>query len=519
MGELFGAQVRESRIVDFYHDYCSRHLPRRSVLAGLGSRLLLSLVALRFSNQARALIQGFCEASGLEPRKVSRAFVMPDVLNFLVGFSGRLAGLPTLGCTSAAAWGDYTEGSAFLFARNLDFPGMGFFDRFPAVCRHKPDHGIPYVSVGTAGLVVDGITGINAEGIILALHQHISRDVSILTGGRPILDLGRQVLETCRTLEEAVDAVARWRTTSCWTVVLGDSRRRRACAVERAPDSCVPVWADSGKLGRANDFVTPRLHSREIDYRPWRESSRLRMARVDDLLESKKGRVGPAYMASLLSDRYDAEQGVLRSFAQSIGQVHNMTSVVFEPDRGQLWVSESRAPAHQGPYRRLSLWDESPLGEPLEGVVQGLPEDRRESLAGYVRAITDWQERRNPSELLEDLSEAVENDPEEPVYRYLLGFFAMKTGLFETAAQSFEAGAAMRDIPQRIAAQKLWQARALDLMGRRDSAVRLYGDLCATQGLWPVLRRAAQRGSSRRYSRRSLERCMPDFFYGDIFPY
>ncbi|MBI5881958.1 MAG: hypothetical protein HZB91_02505 [Elusimicrobia bacterium] len=519
MGELFGARVRASGIVDFYHDYCGRHLPRQPLFAGVGTRLLLSLVALRFSPGAKQLIQGFCETSGLDPGRVGRGFAMPDVLNYLVGFSGRLSGLPTLGCTSAAAWGDYTQGGSFLVARNLDFPGMGYFDRYPVVCRHKPDHGIPYVSVGTAGLVVDGITGINAEGVTLALHQHISRDASILTGGRPILDLGRQILETCRTLEEAVDAISRWRTTSAWTVFLTSCKERKACAVERTPGACVPVWSDSGKMGRANDFATPRLHLREIDYRPWRESSRLRLSRVEDLLESHKGNIGPAFMASLLSDRFDPERGVLRSFAQAIGQVHNMTSVVFEPDRGILWVSEGRAPAHQGPYRRLALWDESPLGETLGGVVPGLPEDRKESLAVYVRACLDWTERRNPHEMVESLHEAVEGDPHEPVYRYLLGFFALNAGHLETALKNFESGASMPDIPQRVAAQKLWQARTLDILGRRDEAVQVYEDLARTPGLWQVLRRAAVKGVSRRYTRRSLSKCSPDFFYGDVYPY
>ncbi|MBI4677872.1 MAG: hypothetical protein HY748_09850 [Elusimicrobia bacterium] len=519
MGELFGDCVRSSGIVDFYHDYCAKHLPRRPLIAGVGSRLLLSLVALRFSAGARQLMKGFCDAARLDEGRVGRGFAMPDVLNYLVGFSGRLSGLPTLGCTSAVAWGDYTRGRALLFGRNLDFPGMGYFDRHPVVCRHKPDHGIPYVSVGTAGLVVDGITGINAEGIILALHQHISRDAAILTGGRPILDLGRQILETCRTLDEAVGAVAGWSTTSAWTVLLASSKERKASAAERTPKDCAPVWADSGKLARANDFATPSLHSREIDYRPWRESSRLRLSRADDLLESRKGRIDPAFMASLLSDRFDPERGTLRSFAQSIGQVHNMTSVVFEPDRGLLWVSEGRAPAHQGPYRRLALWDESPLGEPLEGVVPGLPADRTEALAAYVRACLDWTERHNPAEMVESLHDAVEVDPDEPVYRYLLGFFALKAGHLETALESFEAGTAMTDIPQRQCAQRLWQARTLDLLGRREEAVPIYGELSVTDGLWQVLRRAALKGATRAFTRRALDRCCPDFFYGDVYPY
>ncbi|MBI5210496.1 MAG: hypothetical protein HY927_11050 [Elusimicrobia bacterium] len=518
-GELFGEHVRSSGIVDFYHGYCARHLPRRRLLGRLGVRLLHSLVAGRFSPAAKQLIAGFSRAAGLDPGRVARGAVMPDVLNYLVGFSGKLTALPTVGCTSAVAWGDYTEDGSFIFARNLDFPGMGYFDRHPVVCRQRPDDGIPYVSLGTAGGVVDGITGINASGVIVALHQHISRDVAILAGGRPILDLGREVLQSARTIDEAVGIAGRWKTTSAWTLLLGSHKERSACAVEKTPGGAAAVRGGTGKFVRANDFATPALHSREIDYRPWRESSRLRVARADQFLEEHKGRLGPGLMAGLLSDRLDCERGVVRSFAQSIGQLHNMTSVVFEPAKGLLWVSESRAPAHQGPYRRLSLWDESPLGETLEGVGPGLEEHRQEALKVYIRAYVDWQERRSPAEMVGPLHDAIESDPEEPVYRYLFGFFALRAGHVESALESFAAGAAMTDIPHRTAAQRLWQARCLDLLGRRDEAVGLYGDLAKRDDLCRGLRQAAVGGMVRPYGRRSLDKVSPDFLYGDVLSY
>ena len=69
--------------------------------------------------------------------------------------------------------------------------------------------------------------------------------------------------------------------------------------------------------------------------------------------------------------------------------------------------------------------------------------------------------------------------------------------------------------PERRAAFHLWRARAHDLLGQRDRALRDYrwalGHHCD-----PPVRRAALRGLSRRYTRRQARRVNADFSLADV---
>ena len=113
------------------------------------------------------------------------------------------------------------------------------------------------------------------------------------------------------------------------------------------------------------------------------------------------------------------------------------------------------------------------------------------------------------------LSDAAKLDPEDPIYRHLHGLVSMMAGEHAAAAASFEAGAALPDIPHRRQASRFWQARALDLMGRRAEASRLYAAVAAEKPTAP-LRAAAEKGASRAYRPAPI---LPDFLYGDAYVY
>lgn len=516
-GENFGERVIASGILDFYLRFCERQLlaePSRP--AGLAIRAAHFLVALRHSPEAAELIDGFSAGSRIPRAKIAQALVMPDVLNFLTGSYYRRAGL---GCTSVAAWGDYTPDGRLRYARNLDFPGNGFFDRNPLLARHQPDKGLPYVSLGTAGTVVDGITGINAEGLSVAVHQHMSTDVGLLTGGRPILDLARQLLQHCRTLEEAAELCAGWRTTSAWSIVLTHWKSRRAWTVERSARRCAVVRYEAGKMARANDFTDPELRRLEADYPGFRDSSRLRARRADELLEEKRGRVDAAALANLLGDHWDPERKRSRAFAGAIAQPHNVSSVVFEPEEGIAWVSDGTAPVCEGPFRRVELWEDSEPGPELPGVENALAGMKFEASRRYLDAFGAWTRRKNADEALALLDRAVADDPDDPIYRHMHGVLALKCGNPGKALETLSAGAALPDNPHRRQAQRLWQARALDLLGRRAEAVSLYGAIAAETPITKPLRAAAEEGGALPYESSRLRAVVPDFIFGDVYRY
>jgi hypothetical protein len=517
-GELFAGPIRESGIIGFYLGYLERQLPEpRPAPLRLALELLHRRIAARQSPDVRELVRGFCEASGFPEEEVARGLAMPDALNLVVGLGGRVAEPLAAGCTSVAAWGDYSVDGRLRYARNLDFPGNGRWDQYPLVALHRPDEGLPYVSIGSAGSLVDGITGVNAEGLTVALHQHINSQVGWF-GGRPILDLGEKVLRTARTIDEAASIAAGWRTMSGWTVVVTHAKRKEAAVIERTHRSCEVVRFTEGKLARANTYAAPGPASAELPYPCFRASSRVRAARADQRLEELKGKVDAAALASILSDHLDVERGRVRSFGQTIAQPHNVTSVVIEPEEGVMWVSEGRAPACDGSFRKISLWDLRVSEECLDKP-NGLPAAMSRAYASYLDGFIAWLDRSDKRAAFAATADAARLDPSEPIYRFMNGLFALKLGAFETACDQLGAGAAMSDLPHRSCAQNLWRARALDLLGRRQESTRLYASLAFEPDLHPPLRRSAEDGLARPYRSSSLSLLMPDVTFADTYRY
>ncbi|MBI3552165.1 MAG: hypothetical protein HY077_06580 [Elusimicrobia bacterium] len=514
-GELFGPRVKESGILEFYRGFCGREvfsaLPRP---AGWALDKLHGLLGARLSPSTAELVAGFAEGAGLDERQVREGLAMPDVLNFLVGLSGRVMSAPTLGCTSAAAWADYTEDGRLLYARNLDFPGNGIWDRFPLVCRHEPDRGIPYVSIGAAGSIADGITGINAEGLSLALHQHYTTELGPWPSGRLILDLGVSVLSSCRDIEEAVELSSSWPATSGWSLVLTHWKKKEAAVIQKTARRTVMRRSVGQSLVHTNTFDDASLRATEVLRPAFYESSRLRKQRAEAILEEKKGRIDAVALASLLNDRLDPERGLVRAFGQAIHQPYTVTSVVMDPERGLLWVSEGAAPVCEGPYRSIRLWDDAEPGETLSPA-DPLPPAKREAYGRYLNAYGAWSDRRDAAAAGAELDSAIKGDGDDPIYRHMRGLMALKTGELKTALESFEAGAALPDIPHRRHAQKYWQARTLDLLDRRAEAERLYGAVEKEKPYGPLLDAARKRLKSPR----AAAKVMPDFIYGDVYAY
>ncbi len=518
-GERFKAEVQQSGILDYYLGYCERLLSRPGIAKRLAISVVHELVARAQSDETRGLADGFCEATGLDRRAVGRALVMPDALNFLVGLHAavRPAPTPALGCTSVAAWGAATSNGRMLFGRNLDFAGNGVWDRFPLLVRHEPQHGVPYAAFTTAGGIVDGITGVNMEGLTVALHQHLSWDVS-LWGTRPVLDLGQEVLRTCRTIDEAIALISSWPTTAGWTVVLTHWKSRKACAIERTARRCFVRFASDGVFARANDYEEPSLKGAEIEYTPWRGGSRARQARALALLRQQKGWLDAVRIASILRDHLDPERGVTRAFAQTIAGPSNMTSVVIDAEAGEVWAAEGPAPVCEGAYRRFKLWEDSPAGEALP-VPTLLSDAQQAGYQRYMEALLAWERSRDEEAAAGRLGEATTSDPTDPIYRYLRGFFCLRAGDARAAAEHFERGMGEPDLPHRSRAQRLWLARSLDSLGRRSDALKHYAAVAAAEGTGRPLGVAADRGSRVAYRPEQAKDVQPDFLFGDVYAY
>lgn len=475
-GERFGPAVRESGVLRFFRDHAEHEvLGGPTPLASSALRGLQSLLASRLSPSARELGAGFSRAAGMSEADLARALVMPDVLNTLIGAGARLTGAPALGCTSVAAWGGYTPDGRLLYGRNLDFLGHGYWEANQLAARHRPERGLPYVSLATAGCVLDGITGINAAGLTVDIHQHVNHATD-LWSGRPILDLAQQALQHCHTIEEAVEKAAGWPTSSGWSLVLTHWKEKRAAVVERGAGRWAVTRSEGESLAWTNTYRDPALRAGELANPAFRACSDARLARARRLLDEGRGRLTPSRVAALLGDHWDAGTGRWRAFAQCVSQPHNLTSVVIDPENGVLYAAEGPAPACEAGYRKVSLWDDSGPGEALPREASPLSTGQRAGYAAYVSALAAWHVRRDPQAALRALREAAAHDPAEPVHLFMRGLFELKTGEPAAAARVFEAGEALPDLPHRRGLQRLWRRRALDSASGRRRAPAVHPD-------------------------------------------
>lgn len=512
-GERLRDVIASSGVLPYYRDYCLRFLPPNGAVRTAAS-LAQAWLARGRSPALEELAAGFAEGAAIPAADVRRSLIMPDLINTLAGLAGRAKG-PALGCTSVAAWGEATREGRFLYGRNLDFCGVGLWDRHPLVSRHRPRSGIPYVSVSSAGCIADGVTGINAEGLTVSLHQHYTTDVSLLSRTRPILDLAAETLRTARNIEEAAQLCARARTSSGWTVVLTHWKERKACALERSAGRWAARVSEGPVFVHTNGYADAVLRAREFHHPALRASSDARAARAGEIARRQQGRLDAAGLALLLSDHVDPERDVERLFAQAIAQPNTLVSVVFEPEQGCAWVAEGRAPVSMGSYRRVALWEEGGPSEESFDLSGAVSPARLSAARAYVDAYALWEAAGSEEAVAAKLDAAVASEPDEPYSRLMRGLSRLRLGLAAEAAEDFAAGAALPDISHRRRLNRLWLARALDVQGRRSQALPEYA--AAAAGARDAVAAAAGSGASRPYAASRARSALPDFNLGDTY--
>ncbi|MGD0710681.1 MAG: C45 family peptidase, partial [Bacteroidales bacterium] len=85
-----------------------------------------------------------------------------------------LQNLNMVGCTSFAAWGDDSEDSSLIVARNFDFYVGDDFSKNKIVCFCNPDKGYKFMYV-TWGGMIGVVSGMNEKGVTVTLNAAPSK--------------------------------------------------------------------------------------------------------------------------------------------------------------------------------------------------------------------------------------------------------------------------------------------------------------------------------------------------------
>lgn len=123
----------------------------------------------------------------------------------------------------------------------------------PVVRITHPAGRIAWAGVGWPGQA-GVVTGINAEGIAVFVNPARTGDVRVTRTARPVALLARSVLETAKTLDEAVKMVEQTPTLGAALLVIVDGASGKWVIVERTPSKA--IVERSPKLPAFGDVLT-----------------------------------------------------------------------------------------------------------------------------------------------------------------------------------------------------------------------------------------------------------------------
>ena len=469
----------------------------RAIGAALG-HTVGRVIARQMPAHVRRALDGLADGARLDRGELLRAVTMPETYLWAVTRFQQLAGpavaprlsVPLYGCTSLAAWGAATTHGRVLHGRNFDYQGVGSWDREQVVAFHDPKDGQPYVSITAAGVLLGGITAMNAAGLTLVVHQHMACGELDL-GGLPVGIVGDQVMRHARTLDDARRILDDHVPNGAWTYVVTSARESALLCYEVTSRRRASFVAEGDVFAYSNLFLDRRLDGIEHHFYPtyWRHNVS-RYLRGRAMLEQARGSIDADAIASFLGDAGDPACR-LRS---SIAVLSTVASVVFDAGRGVVHVATGRAPVSSHPYVAFDLTTRAPLaGEPaLHGGERRSTEPARRAFdayrEGYEAHFHDADVPRARAHL--DTARAVE--PGQPVYHFVAGLLALGADDPRRAEACLAAAIACgHPDAERLAGFHLWRGRARDLLGDRDGARRDYRE--ARLGDANV-RRAAERG-------------------------
>jgi len=503
--EQLGAEVHQGMLA-FYRGALAR-LPRASAWV---ARPWLR----RIPPAVGECLAGLAEASAIPERELRLALVIPDVLPYFQGALSRWA--PSwfaqaskirLGCSSFISVGE-----RFLVGRNLDFPGVGYWDRFPVLQSVTPSKGLRSVSFTSSGIPVGGITGINEAQVFVAIHQHYCRS-SVTSGTLPFL-IAERILAEARTLAQAQAILEQARVSSGWAFVLADGKDRSGAIWETTPNGRGVLHSENpGVISHANAYQTAVCQSEEFVVSArmgW--DNQARQQRLRQLVASAGAGLTPTQACAALGDCFDPYWGEEKVLNRTVSLALNIQSVVLDPERMEAWVAQGPAPFLPGHFQKVDLGKLFSGGSGLEneflnGFAFADPA-KAQAKREYVRGFAAWLDGHHATALAHaEASLAASFTPEvaltAAICRMKSGDLPTSGLLLQRAASDLERRMGERTPPPEYFEVRLFQGRLADLQGKRREAKLYYQAVAEHPGLQDSnLARLAQQNAA--YTRRRL---------------
>lgn len=459
-------------------------------------------IAGNFPRHVRDAFEGLSEGAKIPHRELLRAVTMPETYLWLLHQYKRIVGTqpaprlgaPTMGCTSAIAWGEATTHGRLLHGRNFDYQGVGSWDCEQAVVFHEPSDGQRYVSIAAAGILLGGITAMNESGLAIAVHQHVAAEEMNLRG-TPVGVVGDAIMRHARNLDDARRILDGHVPNASWSYIVSSAKERNVLSYEVSPSRRAWFYPEGGVFAYSNVFLDKTFEGKESYFYPtyWRNNIS-RYTRASAMLSAKRGKIDENEIAKILGDLGDPRC----RFRSSISMLMTVASVIFDAERGLVHVATGRAPVSNNPYVTFELASSGPVrrSSPVSGGAE-ISAEAREGFDAYRAAYEAYFLRNDLEGARSHLDRAILADGRQPVYHFVAGLLSLCRAEAASARTHFDEAIALgHPDPERLAGFRLWRGRALDSLGDREAALRDYREAILGDA---AVRNAAKRGLARPY--------------------
>lgn len=366
--EALGDSVRQG-MVHFYYEFWQRMLNSVNVgglegwivkrVQSLVDPFLVQRLAKNIPPASLDRLRGVAEAAELPMEQLLTIVVLPDLLPWLQALSTRFqpdafvgVSTPIFGCSSFVNRGEY-----FLHGRNLDFPGVAYWDRYPVIqCTERQGGRHRFIGFTTAGVPICGITGVNEAQISVSLHQHYCRETN--TKGVLPFVIGEEILSEAASLDEARAILERHRVATSWAFVVTDGKTRDAFVCETHPKARGIRYLGNGSVCLSHSNYFQSQECKPMEYAAtarmnWDNYSR--KTRLEHLVNEEGYALQPEQAVRFMGDHFDPYWRKEKPFNRTVSQVYNIQSLVLDPERMKLWIAEGPAPIHLREYQEYDL--------------------------------------------------------------------------------------------------------------------------------------------------------------------
>ncbi|MCX8125430.1 MAG: C45 family autoproteolytic acyltransferase/hydrolase [Spirochaetes bacterium] len=428
-------------------------------------------------------LKGIADGSGIDYKVLFRATFKSEFTMIMLPklVMSKVKTLKISGeCTSIAVFGNATQNGMFIIGRNTDYAGQGKWIPYQTIFIYKPEKGIRYVNVSTAGLIKCN-TAINEKGIFIGGHfmgfEHTSYK------GMSFTVLQHEIMRKATTIDDVLSIIKSKPCAGSFGYLIADSKNKQAVIIE-ANNRTVGIHRMHGnKLILTNFALTDELKKYDLltKYNMITRDLVGRYNRLEHLVQSNFGNITPAKVAQFMGDRIDWVTGSERATGITIGAANNVTSAIIVPNDGLIWIASNTEPACDGEYIGydiVSFFDDRCKNIGMLRPYSWKQEYKKRGLFYFMKAYCGFEENPgNISVIINHLYKAIEHDPSESIYYRVLASVLIHDKKYKKASEIITKCINFKQSNNEQAYTFLLAGQSFDLMYERNKAIECYSNV------------------------------------------